>query len=71
MKNSMRFPKELLKACPFCGGKAHIAVYDVHSYRVICNDCAVCTADQTSVFLARQLWNNRVGEAKNNDKVSS
>ena len=28
-----------LKPCPFCGGKAHVVFFFIHSAEVICDEC--------------------------------
>ena len=66
----MRDGKLKIKRCPFCGNKAHIAVYARNSsdaYTVVCNDdscrCGLISADLingcATETLAIESWNRR------------
>ena len=61
----IREHEEMLKPCPFCGGKARIRVtrdIDFESYYFVnCRKCEVkpCTASHTNIKSAVKAWNKR------------
>lgn len=51
-----------LKPCPFCGGEA---VIDGEMYYwVRCKHCKVETRGVNNKVIARNIWNNRVGDTE-------
>ena len=57
--------KEVLKKCPFCGGKASLHA-NIYGYTVACDDyeCAVKTLNKISKEGAITAWNRRVKRGK-------
>lgn len=52
-----------LKPCPFCGGKAYLAIEDIF-YTAMCEDCnAIVMADKDKE-LAIGNWNKRASDAE-------
>ena len=49
---------DLMKHCPYCGGKATIAVYGL-SYTGICENCGAETAPRNTREEAIAAWNRR------------
>lgn len=60
-------PKSELKACPFCGGAAHITRYHVKGWQIFCGyahcqmDSIACTGFRTREE-AVKVWNERFPE---------
>lgn len=54
-----------LKSCPFCGGKAHIALF-LGRYSVVCTNCPACMVpspinydEYKDTFELVECWNTR------------
>ena len=64
---------EELKPCPFCGGKAYIAIYD-YAVIAVCDQCCAQTAEvrisphYAAKDEAIKQWNRREGNCDGLDR---
>jgi len=61
--------KDVLKPCPFCGGKANIEPNGRNTYLLDCLSCGIGGDAFTSGQVAKEAWNRREGENLLLDKV--
>ena len=55
-------PKEVLKLCPFCRGKARTFKCDYHTYKTECTKCGVSTKRYEFKENAIACWNRRMND---------
>jgi Lar family restriction alleviation protein len=61
--------EQMLKGCPFCGGKKCLELdnvgYDIHpNYAVCCDNCETTGPIKPTKIQAIRAWNNRLEEKR-------
>lgn len=52
-------PKNTLRSCPFCGGKARQYYGNCDAYGIVCNKCSAKVYGYANQAAATRAWNRR------------